>query len=184
MRGGRLPSSASSICSAAIRPMFSRASFVTPAVCGLASTLSNCSSGMIRRRRLLGPDVEARAGNALLRSASLQRRLVVDKSPRRGDEIGMGLHQREFARADHAAVLLGQRAGDRDIVRAPQQILERDLFAAALGHFGRRRDRDHRPARSCRAGPGKVPRCGGRHCRARQCRWSCPAPPCPSGHCD
>ena len=50
----------------------------------------------------------------LSRSASLQRRLVVDEAARRRDEIGMRLHQREFARADHAAVVLGQRTGDRD----------------------------------------------------------------------
>src|SRR5581483_4300197 len=56
--------------------------------------------GMIGRRRLLGPDVEASARDALVAQRLLERHLVVDEAARSGDEIGMRLHQREFARAD------------------------------------------------------------------------------------
>src|ERR1700744_2980378 len=47
---------------------------------------------MIRRRRLLGPDVEAGAGDLLVTQRVRQRVLVVDKAARRGDEIGVLLH--------------------------------------------------------------------------------------------
>ena len=48
MRLTGLPSIASRTCTAAILPMLWRVSLVTPAVCGLTSTLSNCSSGWSR----------------------------------------------------------------------------------------------------------------------------------------
>src|SRR5258708_32562065 len=44
---------------------------------------------MLWRRRLLGPDIEAGAGDALFAHRLDQRGLVVDKAPRRGDEEGM-----------------------------------------------------------------------------------------------
>src|ERR1700677_2094219 len=105
MRGGRWPSSAPRICSAAIRPILARASWVTPAVCGLASTLSNCSSGW------------SGAGDALIAKRFEQRVLVVDKAAGGRDEIGMRLHSREFAGADHAAIIFRQRTGNRHIIR-------------------------------------------------------------------
>ena len=71
----------------------------------------------------------------LSRSASRQRGLVVDEAARGGDEIGVRLHQREFARADHAAAFPGQRATDRDVIRAAQQFVEFDLLAAPRRHF-------------------------------------------------
>src|SRR6266481_8439170 len=48
---------------------------------------------MLWRRRFLGPDIEACAGDALFAHRLEQRGLVVDKAPRRGDEKRMRLHQ-------------------------------------------------------------------------------------------
>ena len=120
-------------CSAANLPMLARASRVTPAVCGLAITLSNLQQRMVHLRRLLGPDVEAGARDLLRAQRVLERLLVVDVAARRGDEIGVLLHQAELARADHAARAVVERAVDRDEVRSPQQFVERDLGGAALG---------------------------------------------------
>ena len=58
MRGGRLPSSASSICSAAILPIFIRASLVTPAVLPAVQHIVELQQRMFRRRWLFVPDVE------------------------------------------------------------------------------------------------------------------------------
>ena len=73
---------------------------------------------MVRRRRLLGPDVETRACNELVAQRFEQRGFIVDKAPRRGDEIGVRLHQREFALPDHAAAFPGQRTTDGDVIGA------------------------------------------------------------------
>src|SRR6516165_8054211 len=110
MRGGRAPSSVMISCSAAMRPMLARASCVIPAVCGLAITLGSESSGCEARGRLLVPYVEPGAGNAAFAQGLDQRRLVVDEAARGADEIGVRLHQRELARADHAARALVERA--------------------------------------------------------------------------
>src|SRR5581483_4052453 len=86
--------------------------------------------GMLGRRRLPGPDVEAGARDALFLQGLQQCVLVMDEAARGGDEEGVRLHQRELPRADHAAALFGQWAVDRDIVGAPQQIVEPDLRRA------------------------------------------------------
>ena len=62
---------------------------------------------MVGRRRLLGPDVETRACNEPVAQRLEQRGFIVDKTSRRGDEIGVWLHQREFARPYHAAAFPG-----------------------------------------------------------------------------
>ena len=93
---------------------------------------------MVRRRWLLGPDVEAGAGNALVAKRFEQRALVVDKAARGGDEKSVRLHQREFAGADHAAIVVGQRTGDRHIIRTTQQFVEFDLLSPTRGNLGRR----------------------------------------------
>src|SRR5262249_14848873 len=95
----------------------------------------------LRRRRLLVPDVEAGAGNALLLQRIIQRALVVDEAARGGDEEGMWLHQRELARADHAAAAGIERTADRNEIRALQEIVELDLLAAPRRHFLRRQIR-------------------------------------------
>ena len=92
---------------------------------------------MVRRRRLLVPDVEAGARNPLVAQRLEQRGLVVNEAARGGDEKRVRLHQREFAGADHAAIVLGQRARDRDEIRAAHQIVKLDLLAAARGDFFR-----------------------------------------------
>src|SRR5690606_39954969 len=68
---------------------------------------------------------EACAGNALVAERRQQVVLVVNEAAGGGDEIGMRLHQCEFAVADHAAAVPRQRAVDRDEIGAPHQIGER-----------------------------------------------------------
>src|SRR6516225_10081204 len=88
---------------------------------------------MVGRRRLLVPHVEAGAGDLFCAQRLGERALVMYEAARRGDEIGVRLHQRELARADHAAGSFVERAVDRHEVGAPQQLVERHLDGAARG---------------------------------------------------
>ena len=90
--------------------MLARASLVTPAMCGLTSTLSNCSSGWSRGGGSFVQHVEAGAGDGLAPQRVGERLLVVDEAAAGGDEERVRLHERELARAEHAARLLGERA--------------------------------------------------------------------------
>src|SRR5882757_3069022 len=90
---------------------------------------------MVRRRRFLVPDIEAGTGNALVTERLEQGGLIVNEAARSGNEKGMWLHQRKLARADHAAIVLAQRATDRDEVRAAHQFVEFDLLPAPRSDF-------------------------------------------------
>src|SRR5215831_20279491 len=83
-------------------------------------------------RRLLAPDIEPGAGDSPLPQRRFERRLVVDETARGGDEISGRLHQCIFARADHGAGLLGQRAIDRDEIGVAQKFVEFDLARATF----------------------------------------------------
>ena len=107
-------------------------------MCGLASTLSNCSNGWSGGGGSLSQTSRPAPAIRLSRSASYERLLVVNEAARRGDEERVRLHQRELARADHAAIVLGQGTGDRDEIRTPHQLVELDLLAAPRGDLLRR----------------------------------------------
>ena len=92
---------------------------------------------MLRRRRLLVPDIETGTRNALFLQRIMQRALVVNEAAGRGDEEGVRLHQREFPRTDHAAASGVERAADRDEVGALQEIVELDLLPAPRRHLFR-----------------------------------------------
>ena len=89
---------------------------------------------MIGRWRLLVPHVEPGAGDLFSPQRVGERALVVDVAARGGDEIGVRLHQRERARADHAARALVERTVDRHEIGAPQELVELDLHRAAFRH--------------------------------------------------
>jgi hypothetical protein len=68
--------------------------------------------------------IERRPGDATLFDAGVKRVLVHDPATGAVDEVRVRLHERQLARADQAAGLVGQRAVDRDEIAAAQQLVQ------------------------------------------------------------
>ena len=77
---------------------------------------------MAARRRLLGEDVDRRAGDALLGERARERLLVDAGAASHVDEVGRPLHRAELARTDHVPGLACQRRAHHDDVRAGEQV--------------------------------------------------------------
>jgi hypothetical protein len=87
---------------------------------------------MLARRRLGRPNVKPGPGDLPAPQGIGKRGLVMKLATGRGDEIGMWAHQRQLLRPHHAAAFRRQRTVDRYIVAAAQELVELDLFGAAL----------------------------------------------------
>ena len=93
---------------------------------------------MIERQRLDVEHVEPGAGDLLVAQGREHRRLVDDRTARRVDQVGGGLHQAEFLGPDDAARSLRQDNVDGDEVRLAEQIVLADIADAGCLAFLRR----------------------------------------------
>ena len=116
----------------------SRASCVAEPMCGTTIRFGRSEQRVVGGQRLGVGDVERGARRSV---PSLQRRgeraLVDDRAARGVDEDRGRLHQPQRFGVDQVAGLLGQRAVDRDEVRALQQL--EDVGASVLRLLLRRR---------------------------------------------
>ena len=78
----------------------------------------------IRAERLIGKDIQRRAGDPVF----LQRfdqRLLIDQTCTRGiDQIGSRFHLRKQSPADHPLILLCQAQMKRNHIRLPEKLLQ------------------------------------------------------------
>ncbi len=81
------------------------------------------AQGVIDRQRLGVEHVQSGAGDCLVAQDRKHCALVDDRPARGVDDVGRGLHQREFLRAHEAAAALRQHHVDGDEIRLPEQIL-------------------------------------------------------------
>ena len=130
------PSKIAFHCVAVATAMSRTASTVIPAVCGVATTLSRLQQRVVRPRRLFVEHVQTCAGDTAVDKRVEQRRFVVDRSARGGDEKRGGLHRGELVLTDEALGLGGQRASYLDEVDSFDEFGQADALDAA-GSGGR-----------------------------------------------
>ena len=88
---------------------------------------------MVRRRRLIFPDIQSRAGDLLRGQGGGEGVLIVNPAARRGDEEGVRLHHRELGFTHHPPGFRRMRAVDGDIVGGSQHVFHCGGLLGTLG---------------------------------------------------
>src|SRR3984957_5128471 len=97
------------------------------------------------RHRFFGETIQRRAGDAPFLQRREERVLIHDAAARGVEQVGIGLHQRQFLRTDKAAGFFGERTMDGDEIGLFEQFFQTyQLRAAFCRSFraGKRIERD------------------------------------------